>query len=209
MYVSTQEEEATMNRAKKKSRARLGGLLALALGVAALLAIPVVSAARDGGRDDGVHHGEKRHHHRHHGDREISGTIASFDVDSGRLTIETRSGDSVSGLVDSTTKIKCEDQGEAVHHHRRGDDRRGRSGESEPGDDHGGGDNSGPGNGGSDDNSGPGSSGSGNSGPSGHDDNGTGANCTTAALVSGAVVQEADLEIEHGSARFDEVELAH
>lgn len=150
-----------MNRAKNKSRVRLGGLLALALGVAAMLAIPVVSAARDGGADDGAHHGEKRHHHhRQHRDREVSGTIAAFDADSGRLTIETRSGDSVSGLVNGTTKITCEDQGEAEHHHNR-------------------------------------------------DDDGSGANCTTAALVSGAVVEEADLEIEHGTARFDEVELAH
>jgi hypothetical protein len=220
MYVSTQEEEIKMNRAKKRSRARFGGLLALALGVAALLAIPVVSAAQNG-NDDGARHGEKRHHHhRHHGDRQISGTIASFDADSGRLTIETRSGNSISGLVDGSTKIKCEGQGEAVRHHNRGEGRRGRSGEAEPGDDHGGrgeaepgddhggGENSGPGSGGSDDNSGPGS-GSGNSGPSGHDDNGVGANCTTAALVAGALVQEADLEIEHGTARFDEVELAH
>jgi hypothetical protein len=203
-----------MNRAKKRSRARLGGLLALALGVAALLAIPVVSAAQDGNDDSPGHHrhhGEKRHHHhRHHGDREVAGTIASFDATSGRLTIETLSGDSVSGLVDGTTKIKCEDQGEVEHHHNRGDDRRGRSGEPEPGDDHGGrgeveaGDDHGDG-----DNSGPGSSGSDNSGQSGHDDNGTGANCTTAALISGAVVAEADLEVEHGTARFDEVELAH
>lgn len=174
-----------MNRAKKKSRTRLGGLLALALGVAALLAIPVVSAAQNGA-DDGAHHGEKRHHHhRHHGDREISGTIAAFDADSGQLTIETPSGDSVSGLVDSTTKIKCEDQGEVGHHHNRGEDRR-RSGETEPGDDHGGRGEQEPG-----------------------DDNGAGANCTTAALVTGAVVQKADLEIEHGTATFDEVELTH
>jgi hypothetical protein len=206
MYVSTQEEEITMNRAKNRSRARFGGLLALALGVAALLAIPVVSAAQNGGADDGVHHGEKRHHHqRHHGDRQISGTITTFDADSGLLTIETRSGNSISGLVDGRTKIRCEDQEHSTGHARHarsgeaepGDDHGGR-GEAEPGDDHGGGDNSGPG-----------SSGSGNSGPGGHDDNGAGANCTTAALVSGAVVQEADLEIEHGSARFDEVELAH
>jgi hypothetical protein len=190
-----------MNRAKERSRARFGGLLALALGVAALLAIPVVSAAQNGGDDgpgDHRHHGEMRHHHhRHHGDREVAGTIAAFDPASGRLTIETRGGDSISGLVDDSTKIRCEDQSEVGHRHNRGDDRRGRSGEAEPGDDHGG-DNSGPGSGSSDD-----------SGPSGHDDNGAGANCTTADLVSGAVVQEADLEIEHGTARFDEVELAH
>ena len=58
------------------------------------------------------------------------------------------------------------------------------------------------------DNSGPGSSHSG-SGPSGHDDNGTGANCTSSDLIVGATVEEAELELEHGSATFDEVELAH
>lgn len=44
-------------------------------------------------------------------------------------------------------------------------------------------------------------------GPSGHDDNGTGANCTTSDLIVGAVVDEAELEIEHGGAFFEEVEL--
>lgn len=44
-------------------------------------------------------------------------------------------------------------------------------------------------------------------GPSGHDDNGSGANCTTADLIVGAVVDHAELELEHGSATFDEVEL--
>ena len=55
--------------------------------------------------------------------------------------------------------------------------------------------------------SGPGSSNSGR-GPSGHDDNGTGANCTTSDLIVGATVQEAELELEHGGASFDEVALA-
>jgi hypothetical protein len=178
-----------MNHAKNRSRTRLGGLLALALGVAALLAIPVVSAARDGGNDDGPNH-ENGHHHRHGDHHSVVGTIASFDGDSGVLTIDLRKGGSVSGLVDRRTKIRCEDQNEdGVHHHRHGGDRA-RSGEAEPGDDHGGGDNSGPGN-------------------SGHDDNGSGANCTPADLVVGADVQEADLEVEHGIRHFDEVELSH
>jgi hypothetical protein len=179
-----------MNHAKNRSRARLGGLLALALGVAALLAIPVVSAARSGGADDGPNHG-KGHHHRHGHHHSVVGTIASFDAESGELAIDLRNGGSVSGLVDERTKIKCEDQSEIGHHHGRGEDRA-RSGEAEPGDDHGGG-NSGPG----------------NSGRGGHDDNGTGANCTTADLVAGADVEEADLEVEHGTRHFDEVELAH
>lgn len=188
-----------MNHARNRSRARCGGLLALALGVAALLAIPVVSAARQGA-DDGPNHEqnhENGHHHRHH-HRTVVGTIASFDADSGLLTIDLRRGGSVSGIVDRRTKIKCEDQ-EVEHHHNRGEDRSGRSGEAEPGDDHGGGDNSGPGSG----------SGSDDSGSRSHDDNGSGANCTTAALVAGADVQEADVEIEHGTRHFDEVELTH
>jgi hypothetical protein len=170
-----------MNHAKNRSRARLGGLLALALGVAALLAIPVVSAARVGA-DDGPNHEanhEQGHHHRHGHHRSVVGTITSFDADTGLLTVDLRKGDSVSGLVDDRTKIKCEDQSE-IGHHNRGGESRGRSGEPEPGDDHG-----------------------------GHDDHGTGANCTTADLVAGADVQEADLEVEHGSRHFDEVELAH
>jgi hypothetical protein len=199
-----------MNHAKNRGRTRLGGLLALALGVAALLAIPVVSAAHSGGADDGPNH-EKGHHHRHGHHRAIAvGTISSFDAASGQLTIDLRNGGSVSGLVDSGTKIKCEDQGDGRSHHRRGAER-GRSGESEPGDDHGGRSEAEPGDDhGGGDNSGSGSSGSGNSGPGRqHDDNGVGANCTTDALVTGAVVQEADLEVEHGVRHFDEVELAH
>jgi hypothetical protein len=164
-----------MNHARNRSRARLGGLLALALGVAALLAIPVVSAARQGA-DDGPnheqnHHEQERHHRHHH--HSVMGTTASFDADSGLLTIDLRRGGAVSGIVDSRTKIRCEDQ-EVEHRHNRGD------------------------------NSGSGSSGSGS-----HDDNGRGANCTTADLDVGADVQEADLEVEHGTRHFDEVELAH
>jgi hypothetical protein len=144
---------------------------------------------------------------------ENAGTITSFDAATGKLTIGLFNGNSVSGLVTDRTKIKCEDEhspdvttrarhGEEEPGEEPGDDNGGHGEES--GDDHGG--NSGPGNGG-EDNSGPGSSHSGR-GPSGHDDNGTGANCTTSDLIVGATVEEADLELEHGTATFDEVELA-
>jgi hypothetical protein len=140
---------------------------------------------------------------------ENAGTIASFDAETGRLVIDLFGSDEIAGLVTGQTRIKCEDEhspdSSGVHQRH--------SGEDEPGDDHGGhGEESGEDHEG-EDNSGPGSRNSGpgseHSGQSGHDDNGTGANCTTADLVVGAVVEEADLEIEHGKATFDEVELAH
>ena len=155
---------------------------------------------------------------------ENAGTITAFDATTGKLTIGLFNGDSVSGLVTDSTRIKCEDE------HSPDVTTRARHGEEEPGDDHGegeepgddnggqgeepgddnggeaAGDNSGPGNNG-EDNSGPGSSHSGR-GPSGHDDNGTGANCTTSDLIVGATVEEAELELEHGAATYEEVELA-
>jgi hypothetical protein len=161
-----------MNRAKG-TRARLGVLIAAALGALALLALPGLSAARDG-----------NHGHKHH--RDTTGTIASFDSATGLLTIDLFGKDTVDGLVTKRTKIKCEDE-----HAPDVSDRR-RHGENEPGDDHGHHKGNGP---------------NSNSGPSGHDDNGTGANCTASDLVVGAVVREAELEIEHGAATFREVEL--
>jgi hypothetical protein len=135
---------------------------------------------------------------------ENAGTIASFDATTGKLTIDLFGGDSISGVVTESTRIKCENEQEpgvarASHDGAEpGDD---NGGGAEPGDDHGG--NSGPGS----DNSGPGST---NSGPGrdGNDDDNADASCTTADLTQGAVVEEAELEIEHGVATFEEVELA-
>lgn len=228
-------------------RAKLGALLAMALGAVAIFVLPVLATADDHNGDRIPDRWEKRHHlslnvdqaHRDQdgdhlrnraefraGDNprdrdsdddgvndgeENAGTIQSFDATSGKLVISLFGGDTISGLVTERTKIKCEDE-----HSPDVTTSRSRSGEAEPGDDHGGhgeeagDDHGGHGEPGDDhgggDNSGPGSS---HSGPSGHDDNGTGANCTTSDLIPGTVAQEADLEIEHGNATFDEVELAH
>jgi hypothetical protein len=218
----------------RRARAGLALVTAVAL---AMLALPGIAAAKDGNHDRIPDRWEKRHHlslnvnqagRDQDGDQlrnrgeflasdnprdrdsdddgvmdgdENAGTIASFDATSGKLTITLFNGDSISGLVTDRTRIKCEDE------HSPDVSTRARHGEEEPGDDHGDhGEEAGDDNGG-DNNSGPGSSNSGR-GPSGHDDNGTGANCTTSDLIAGATVEEAELELEHGTATFDEVELA-
>lgn len=193
-----------MNR-PRRHRYRAAGALSLAIAMGLLAAVGAlagIAVAKDGHHRSDKRHG---HHGRHH--RQPSGTIQSFDAATGRLTIALLNEETVSGLVTDRTRIKCEDEHApdvtTSRTHLRhgeeepGDDHGGR-GEAEPGDDHGGGNNSGPGN----------SNSVGGSGPSGHDDNGTGANCTTSDLIVGAVVTDAELEIEHGGAGWDEVELA-
>lgn len=140
--------------------------------------------------DDGVMDGE-----------ENAGTIASFDKETGKLTIDLFGGESISGFVNEGTEIECEGNGaSASSEGEPGDD---NGGEQEVGDDNGGQGEEEPG----DDNSGPGSesSGPGNAGDDNEDNVG---NCTTADLTPGAVVQEAELKIEEGKAVFEEVELS-
>ncbi len=142
--------------------------------------------------DDGVMDGD-----------ENAGTIESFDAATSKLTISLFGGETISGLVTDRTRIKCEDEHSPDIAQLSHD-------EEEPGDDSGGDGNEPNGDNGDHDDgddSGPGSSHSG-PGPSGHDDNGTGANCTASDLIPGAVVEEAELELEHGIATFDEIELA-
>jgi hypothetical protein len=152
--------------------------------------------------DDGVMDGSEQ-----------AGTIASFDATTGRLAIDLFGTDTVAGFVTDETEIKCDDsssgasmssEGSGSGEAEPGDDN-GGEGEIEPGDDNGGqGEEPGDDNGG--DNSGPGSD---NSGPGheGDDDQGDRL-CTTAELVPGAVVEEAELQVENGQATFHEVELS-
>jgi hypothetical protein len=161
--------------------------------------------------DDGVMDGEDN-----------SGTIASFDGETGTLVINLFGGETVGGLVTEETEIKCEDHsgasassdGSGSGEEEAGDDNGGETEQVEPGDDNGGQEEEEPGddNGGEEasednggDNSDPGSE---NSGPGRGDDGDEAGNCTTADLVPGAVVQEAELKVANGQATFEEVELS-
>lgn len=117
----------------KGKRARLGSLVAVALGAMAIFVLPGLANARNGS-DDGD---------------DGSAAVKSFDRTTKTLVVALPDGQTVSGTVTRRTKIRCEDQSE----HRGGGDRV-RSREAEPGDDHGGG-----GNGGGNSGSGSGSSG--------------------------------------------------
>jgi hypothetical protein len=202
------------------NRARLGALLAAALGTVALLALPSVAAAKDRNRDHIPDRWEKRHHLSLHvnqdrrdqdrdhldnrgefkaGDNprdrdtdndgvmdgeENAGTIASFDQETGELTINLFGGETVTGFVTEATRIEC---GHQCKHHAE-------DGEQASASDDG---HSGPGDG-----SEPPSAGQGD------DENGeNGASCTTAALVVGATVEEAELEVSNGKATFEKIVL--
>lgn len=206
-------------RGLKMRAPRLAGLLALALGAVALLAVTGIAAAKDHGRDDngrhddngqhhGRHHDRGRHHHRHFEMRE-AGTISSFDASPGKLTIALLDGGSVTGLVTEGTEIKCEGVDDRRARRDHGGDNggpgSGGSGQTEPGDDHGGrgepepGDDHGGQNEPGDDNGGEAPAGA----PEGE------ATCGTESLVTGAVVGDAELRLEAGSAVFEEIELGH
>jgi hypothetical protein len=200
------------------------GLLLAAIGVLIMLAVPGVASAKQRDRNhDGIpDRWEKRHrlstkvnqarrdqdrdHLRnraeflagtnpHNADsdgdgipdgEENAGKIASFDTETGRLTIGLFDGDTVSGLVTEETEIECDGQksssGASVSDSNDGEGSEDEQQGEEPGDDNG---EEEPG-----------------------DDEGQSPNCTAADLEVGAVVHEAELELEEGSAVFEKVELA-
>ena len=194
-------------------RARLGGLLAMALGVLALLAMPGIAAAKDRNHDHIPDHWEKRHHlslsvnqagrdqdgdHlRNHGEFEAGDNPRDDDSDNDGVMDGEENAGTIASFDTATGKLTIDlfgtdtitglvtDRTRIKCEDEHSPDVSMRSHEGEPGDDNGG------------------------HGEEPGDDNGVGANCTTADLIPGAVVQEADLEIEHGTATFDEVELAH
>jgi hypothetical protein len=219
-----------MNRSKGR-RAGFGGLLVVALGALALLGLPSVAAAKDRNHDHIPDRWEKRHDlslnvnqagrdQDHDGLRnraeflagdnprdadsdndgvadgqENAGTIQSFDPTSGQLVIDLFGNGTISGMVTEQTEIQCEGEHSAASasDSQQGDDNPGED-EGQSGEDQG-------------DNSGQGSSSSGDDeGEPG--DNGGNANCTTADLTPGAVVHQAELQLENGTATFEEVELA-
>ncbi|MBS1891106.1 MAG: hypothetical protein JST59_07425 [Actinobacteria bacterium] len=190
---------------------RISGLLALAIGVAALLALPGIAVAKHHHRD----HPHGRHHARasqaHLTSVEETSTITSFDPTTGKLTIALKGGESITGLVTEETEIKCEGNAQSLDNgNQQGDD----DGETSGGHDEGSEDGSGEG---SEDGQGePGDGAGGDQGDDGWDSGqlpeeppttGEGGSCTTAALTPGSIVGGAELRLEGGAAVFREIEL--
>jgi hypothetical protein len=201
-------------------RRSIWAAFAALLGAIALVAVPAAAAAKDRNHDRIPDRWEQRHHlslqvnqaHRDQdGDQlrnraeflagdnprdadsdndgiedgqENAGTVESFDAASGKLTIALFGGETISGLVTEATEIKCEHSaGASASDAGEGGSSGPGRGEEEPGDDHGEGVEP------------------------GDDHGGESATCTTTGLVPGAVVQQAEIEVEHGTASFHEVEL--
>jgi hypothetical protein len=123
---------------------------------------------------------------------ENAGTIESFDATTGVLVIDLFGGDTVTGVVDADTEVKCGCHGDT------GDSDDGDTGDTDddtsarhdPGD--GDGDHSGPGGPGDEDHSGPGHGGS---------------DCSVDDLIAGATVHEAELKTTADGLVYTQVEL--
>lgn len=134
----------------------------------------------DDSDDDGIEDGE-----------EGAGTIASFDEESGLLRIDLFNGDRISGVVTEETKIECDhedgDKDEEVPHPPKEEEPPPPPKEEEtlP----------------------PPKEEPETARHEEGDDEGDEEECSTGDLVPGAVVQEAQLYLEHGEAFWKEVEL--
>ncbi len=157
----------------------------------------------DDSDDDGVEDGD-----------EGAGTVSSYNADTGELTIDVFGNGQVTGLVTDETEISCDDgddhgdedgDGEGGH----GDDDGGHGDDDgDHGDDDGdhGDDDEGDDEGASKSDDDPGDDEGDDEGVD--EDSDDGQECSTADLVPGAVVQEAELEIESGVGLvFEEIEL--
>jgi hypothetical protein len=148
----------------------------------------------DDSDDDGTEDGD-----------ETSGVITAYDPETGELTIAPVNGSPVTGLVTDETRVKCDDGDD------HGDEDEDGEGHHGPG--HGDGaddddDHSGPGHDGDDEDEGDDKRDSG-PGHDGDDDDECDDEdeCSVDDLAVGALVQEAELEIEDGEAVWEEIEL--
>jgi hypothetical protein len=210
---------------------RLTTLAIAAIGLLALLALPAVAAAQDRNHDRIPDRWEKRHHlsraanqaHRDQdrdrlrnraeflaGDNprnadsdgdgvpdgeENAGTVQSFNTTTGKLVISLFGEETISGIVNEETEIQCEHEhsGASASSEDGGDEGSGdgQQGQEEPGEDQGeeAGEQEGE-------------------DQAEHSGEGEEASCTTANLVPGAVVHQAELKVENGTATFEEIELS-
>ena len=144
---------------------------------------------------------------------EGAGTIASFESESGKLTINLFGGETLSGLVTESTEIKCEgSSGASASDVEESGDDEGSDGGEEAGEAQGGEEEAGDGEGssgetpGEDD--GQDEEGAAEEGGQQAEGDGGSSSCTTTDLVPGAVVHSADLKLENGAATFEEIELS-
>ncbi len=195
---------------------RLGGVLAAAIGLVLMFAIPAQAAAKDRNHD-GIRDRWERHHHlslrvkQGHRDQDRDGlnNMGEFRAGDNPRDVDTdndgiKDGDENAGTIASfdsstghlvidlfggdTMSGMVTDQTEIECENENENEDNDNQADSRDGS--------------SEDNSGPGSE---NSGPGNANDEN--ANCTTADLTPGAAVQEAELQTEGGNAVFEKVEL--
>lgn len=220
-----------MNRSKGR-RGRLGGLLVLALGLLALLALPGVAAAKDRNHDHIPDRWEKRHklslkvnqarrdqdgdHLRNLAEFKAGDNPRNSDSDGDGIPDGEENAGTIASFDPATGKLVINLFGgeaitglvtEGTEIECGGSSDHGESSDDESGATTSSqGQNSGSSDSGDDENEDSGSNDGSSS--SSDDDSGQGTECTTADLVAGAVVKEAELDLSNGVATFSKVELA-